>query len=141
MTTDRDLIREFLTAEFREPEPDGDIRTLRAPYEGAANSPAICAGCGFSLTDPGRCPKCGCIAREIATAFVRRDLSKLLVEAQAEKPSRGVKPAPPKPPKAAPRGSPAAIARATGFAKDSKDYKRIYHRAYVEAERRKGNKH
>ena len=88
--TDRDLIREMLLNEIDEPEAQ-DIRTRRAPYEGAHNSPVLCAGCGFSLTDPGPCPKCASSTREIATAFVRRDLSKLLGESQAEKDAKAKK--------------------------------------------------
>ena len=87
---DPNLTRRLLALELDEDEPQ-DIRQQRAEYEGAANSPAICAGCGFSLTDPGPCPKCASSTREIATAFVRRDLSKLLGESQAKKDAKAKK--------------------------------------------------
>jgi len=74
---DPDPLRRLLALELDE-APAETPRQERAPYEGAANSPAICAGCGFSLTDPGPCPKCGGTAREVASAFICRDLRKLL---------------------------------------------------------------
>jgi len=128
---DPDPLRRLLALEL-DGGPAETPRQERAEYEGAHNSPALCAGCGFSLTAPGPCPKCASSTREIATAFVRRDLSQLLIEHKAARVQAASKPVP--------RGSPADIARASGFAKDSKEYARIYHRAYMEAERRKGNK-
>ena len=134
MTTDRDLIREMLLNEIDEPEAQ-DIRTRRAPYEGAANSPAICAGCGFSLTDPGPCPKCASSTREIATAFVRRDLSELLEKHQAGQSSRQAAAARPALP-----GSPLAIARASGCPPGSREFIAEYHRAYMAAQKQQDGK-
>jgi hypothetical protein len=87
---DPDPLRRLLALELDE-APAETPRQERAPYEGANNSPALCAGCGFSLTAPGPCPKCASSTREIATAFVRRDLSKLLGESQAEKDAKAKK--------------------------------------------------
>jgi hypothetical protein len=134
MTPDRDLIREMLLNEIDEPEAQ-DIRTRRAPYEGAHNSPALCAGCGFSLTDPGPCRKCGGTAREVATAFVRRDLSELLDQHQAVQSSRQAAAA-----KSAPPGSPLAIARASGYPKGSREFIAAYHRAYMAAQKQQSEK-
>ena len=131
MTPDRDLVREFLTAEFQEPEPKGDIRLQRAPYEGVANSPAICTGCGFSLSEPGRCPKCGCLTREIATAFVRRDLSELLRKHELNQSAIETSHC-----KTAKPGSPLAIARASEYPRGSKEYARIYHQAFLAAQKK-----
>jgi len=132
--TDRDLIREMLLNEIDEPEAQ-DIRTQRAPYEGAANSPAICAGCGFSLTDPGPCPKCSSTTREIAAAFVRRDLSELLDQHQAVQSSRQAAAA-----KSAPPGSPLAIARASGYPNFSREFEQVYHRAYLATKKQQDGK-
>ena len=134
MTPDPNLIREMLLNEIDEPEAQ-DIRTRRAPYEGAANSPAICAGCGFSLTDPGPCRKCGGTAREVATAFVRRDLSELLDQHQAVQSSHQAAAARPAPP-----GSPLAIARASGYPKHSREFEQVYHRAYLAAQKQQSGK-
>ena len=124
---DPDPLRRLLALELDE-APAGTPRQERAPYEGAANSPAICAGCGFSLTAPGPCPKCASSTREIATAFVRRDLSELLEKHQAA----AARPALP--------GSPAAIARASGYPKGSRVYIAAYHRAYVAAQKQQSEK-
>jgi len=104
MTTDRDLIRKLLAVALDETKAETP-RQERAPYEGAAKSPAICHDCGFSLSDPGPCPKCGCGKRDLATAFVRRDLSELLEKHQAVQSTRQATAAKPAPP-----GSPLATA-------------------------------
>jgi len=131
---DPDPLRRLLALELDE-APAETPRQERAPYEGAANSPAICAGCGFSLTDPGPCPKCASSTREIATAFVRRDLSELLEKHQAGQSSRQAAAARPALP-----GSPLAIARASGYPKGSREFIAAYHRAYMAAQKQQDGK-
>ena len=140
MTKDPDPLRRLLALELDE-APAETPRQERAEYEGAHNSPALCAGCGFSLTDPGPCPKCASSTREIATAFVRRDLSELLEKHQAGQSSRqaaATKKA--KPAAKALPGSPAAIARASGYPKDSREFRTAYHRAYMATQKQKSQK-
>jgi len=134
MNKDPELVRRLLALEL-DGGPAETPRQERAPYEGAANSPAICAGCGFSLTDPGPCPKCASSTREIATAFVRRDLSELLEKHQAGQSSHQAAAARPAPP-----GSPLAIARASGYPKDSRGFAAVYHRAYMAAQKQQSGK-
>ena len=131
---DPDPVRRLLALEL-DGGPAETPRQERAPYEGANNSPALCAGCGFSLTDPGPCRKCGGTAREIATAFVRRDLSELLAQHQADQSPHQAAAARPALP-----GSPLAIARASGYPKDSREFAAEYHRAYVATQKQKSNK-
>jgi len=131
---DPDPVRRLLALELDE-APAETPRQERAEYEGAHNSPALCAGCGFSLTNPGPCRKCGGTAREIATAFVRRDLSELLDQHQADQSSHQAAAARPALP-----GSPLAIARASGYPKDSREFAAEYHRAYVATQKQKSNK-
>ena len=131
---DPDPVRRLLALEL-DGGPAETPRQERAPYEGAHNSPAICAGCGYSLTDPGPCPKCSSTTREIATAFVRRDLSELLAQHQAGQSSRQAAAARPAPP-----GSPLAIARASGYPKGSREFEQVYHRAYLAAQKQQSGK-
>jgi len=131
---DPDLVRRLLALEL-DGGPAETPRQERAPYEGAHNSPVLCAGCGFSLTDPGPCPKCASSTREIATAFVRRDLSELLEKHQAGQSSRQAAAARPALP-----GSPLAIARASGCPPGSREFIAEYHRAYMAAQKQQDGK-
>ena len=131
---DPDPLRRLLALELDE-APAETPRQERAEYEGAHNSPALCAGCGFSLTDPGPCRKCGGTAREVATAFVRRDLSELLDQHQAVQSSRQAAAA-----KSAPPGSPLAIARASGCPPGSREFITEYHRTYMAAQKQQDGK-
>ena len=131
---DPDPVRRLLALEL-DGGPAETPRQERAEYEGAHNSPALCAGCGFSLTDPGPCRKCGGTAREVATAFVRRDLSELLDQHQAVQSSRQAAAA-----KSAPPGSPLAVARASGYPKGSREFAAEYHRAYLATKKQQAGK-
>jgi len=131
---DPDPLRRLLALDLDE-APAETPRQERAPYEGAHNSPAICHDCGFSLTAPGLCPKCGGSERDVATAFVRRDLSELLEKHQAGQSSHQAAAARPAPP-----GSPLAIAEASGYPKGSREFKTAYHRAYLAAQKQQSGK-
>jgi len=131
---DPDLVRRLLALEL-DGGPAETPRQERAPYEGAANSPAICHDCGFSLTAPGLCPKCGGSERDLATAFVRRDLSELLEKHQAGQSSRQAAAARPALP-----GSPLAIARASGCPPGSREFIAEYHRAYMATKKQQSEK-
>jgi hypothetical protein len=131
---DPDPLRRLLALDLDE-APAETPRQERAEYEGAHNSPALCAGCGFSLTAPRPCPKCAGTTREIDTAFVRRDLSELLDQHRAGQSSRQAAAA-----KKVPPGSPLAIARASGYPQGNREFRTAYHRAYLAAQKQQSEK-